>query len=166
MKTATTILVLLTVGPWLAGLSCNPPNTDELDKLGTIHLTIGGQPFELWIADEFQEQARGLMFVTRERMAPLPDGTERGMLFVFDHERHLSFWMKNVMIPLDIAYADADGIIVAIHTMAPLDDRPGQYLSDAPALYAIEVNANLFETLGVKPGDRVDIPTSVLNRSR
>ena len=72
--------------------------------------------------------------------------------------------MKNVMIPLDIAYLDVTGTIVAIHTMAPLDDRPGQYPSGRPAQFAIEVNGNLFERLGVKPGDPIEIPPSVLKR--
>lgn len=158
------MVVLSTVLPWLVSMGCNPVEPGDLDKLGTVRLTIGGRTFELWIADEPAEQARGLMFVSREQMAALPDGTERGMLFVFDHARHLTFWMKNVMIPLDIAYLDVTGTIVAIHTMAPLDDRPGQYPSGQPAQFAIEVNGNLFERLGVKPGDPIEIPPSVLKR--
>jgi uncharacterized membrane protein (UPF0127 family) len=86
------------------------------------------------------------------------------MIFVFDHEQHLSFWMKDTIIPLDIAYLDSDGTVVATHTMAPLDERPGQYPSGAPAQYAIEANAQLFRRIGLGAGDRVEIPSSLLKR--
>jgi uncharacterized membrane protein (UPF0127 family) len=105
------------------------------------------------------------MQVTSDQMAPLPDGTERGMLFIFDHEQYLSFWMKDTIIPLDIAYLDTSGIVVATHTMAPLDDRWGQYPSGSPARYAIEVNAGVWEDLGLRAGDHIDIPGSVLKRA-
>ncbi|GAG00146.1 unnamed protein product, partial [marine sediment metagenome] len=49
--------------------SCTPSEPNELDKLGTVRLTIGDQPFELWIADDDRERTRGLMFVTAEQMA-------------------------------------------------------------------------------------------------
>ena len=148
---------------WFA--SCTPNEPNELDALGTVQLSIKDQPFELWIADDPLERERGLMFVTAEQMADLPDGTKRGMLFVFDHEQYLAFWMKNTIIPLDVAYTDSDGIIVAIHTMAPLDTRFNQYPSGVPARYAIEVNAGVFEDLGVKAGDRIEIPVPALKRT-
>lgn len=146
--------------------TCVPDEPNELDKLGTVRLTIKGEPFLLWIADTLGEQERGLMFVTSEQMADLPDGTRRGMLFVYDREMQLSFWMKNTIIPLDIAYLDSDGIVVATHTMAPLDDRLGRYRSGSPAQYAIEVNANVYAELGLEVGDRIEIPTSTLKGAR
>ncbi len=148
------------------GSSCSPPNPDDLDKLGFVDLTIKGTSFHLWLADDYSEQEKGLMFVTAERMAPLSNGTQRGMIFVFDHERELNFWMKNTIIPLDIAYVDSNGLVVNKHTMAPLDDRLGQYPSGKPARFAIEVNAGVFTDLGVKAGDKITIPDSVLKRTR
>lgn len=156
------VLAALGLAAALQLASCTPTEPNELDKLGTVRLTIGEQPFELWIADDDRERTRGLMFVTAEQMAPLPDGTRRGMLFVFDYEHRMSFYMKNTIIPLDIAYLDSDGIIVATHTMVPLDDRPNQYPSGSPARYAIEVNANVLADLGVDVGDKIEIPTSAL----
>ena len=38
---------------------CAPTEPNELDKLGTVLITIKGQPFQLWIADDSEEQARG-----------------------------------------------------------------------------------------------------------
>ena len=142
--------------------SCTPTTPNELDELGTARLTIKEQLFVLWIADDDQERERGLMYITAEQMADLPDGAKRGMLFVFDHEQPLSFWMKNTVIPLDIAYLDSDGTIVATHTMAPLDDRVGQYPSGSPARYVIEVSAGVWGEIGVVTGDQIEIPTLAL----
>jgi len=140
------------------GLGCAPSEPNELDALGTVDLTIKDQPFRLWVADSTDEQLRGLMFVTAEEMAPLPDGTKRGMLFKFDRARHLSFWMKNTIIPLDVAYLDVDGAVLAMYTMAPLDTSLNNYSSLSPAMYAIEVNADVFSDLGLEVGDVIEIP--------
>ena len=152
------LLLVTTLVP-LTGCPESQPN--ELDKLPTINMTLGNKQFRLWVAANDLERNRGLMFVTAEQMAPLPDGTERGMVFVFDHERYLSFWMRNTIIPLDIAYINSDGLIVATHTMAPLDTRYNQYPSGSPARYAIEVNAGVLSQAGVAKGDRITIPSDM-----
>lgn len=143
---------------------CAPTKPNELDKLGSARMTIKGKPFELWIADAPDEQEKGLMFVTSDQMTPLPDGAERGMIFIFDYERTLNFWMKNTVIPLDIAYLDTNGVVVATYTMAPLDERLGQYSSRVPARMAIEVNANVWSAVGLAAGDRIEIPATLLKR--
>ncbi len=137
---------------------CSPDEPNKLDNMHRVAITINGAAFEAWVADNEEETTRGLMFIGPDEMADLPDGVHRAMLFVFDYDHYLSFWMKNTIIPLDIAYIDADGVIVSIHTMAPLDTRPGQYRSAAPARYALEVNANLLGELGIKKGDQVVLP--------
>jgi len=142
----------------LHGCACSPNEPNALDALGTIDLKIKNQPFRLWIADSSDEQQRGLMFVTADQMAPLPDGTKRGMIFIFSQERPLNFWMKNTIIPLDIAYVDANGVVVATYTMAPLDTSLDRYPSVQPAKYAIEVNADVFSDVGLKAGDVIKIP--------
>lgn len=143
---------------------CAPTEPNELDKLGTVTLTIKGKQVQLWIADSNDERLKGLMFVTAEQMAPLPDGTERGMIFIFPHDETGSFWMKNTIIPLDIAYISANGTVVTTHTMAALDDRPNQYPATSPYRYTIELNANRFADLGLKKGDKIEIPDTVLKR--
>jgi len=157
------VILVFSVAIWL-GLSlpsCTPTEPNELDKLGMVDMTIKDHAFRLWVADSFDEQQRGLMFVSADQMAPLSDGTERGMIFVFPRERYLSFWMKNTIIPLDIAYVDDDGVVVSTYTMAPLDERLGQYESARPAKYAIEVNADRFAAIGLEPGDQIEIPASL-----
>ena len=131
---------------------------NDLDSLSKATLSIGETQFQVWIANTDEERNKGLMFVEADQMQPMEDGAERGMLFVFDQEQHLSFWMKDTIIPLDIAYARSDGTIVKILTMTPLDTRFNQYPSGEPARVALEVNAGVFAAKGISEGDKIDIP--------
>lgn len=148
----------------LAG-GCVPSEPNDLDKLGTIDLAIKGRTFQLWVADQNEERLRGLMFVNAEQMADLPDGKGRGMIFAFEFDQEMSFWMRNTIIPLDIAYLDSNGVVLNTHTMAPLDERFNQYPSAGPARYAIEVNANVWTAIGLQAGDRLAIPSPLLKKA-
>jgi uncharacterized membrane protein (UPF0127 family) len=101
------------------------------------------------IADTDAERQRGLM----ERTALAEDA---GMLFVFDREQPLSFWMKNTLIPLSVAYIDAEGRIVDIQDMQPLDETP--HPSAELAQYALEVNQGFFAQRGIQVGNQVELP--------
>jgi uncharacterized protein len=85
-------------------------------------------------------------------------GENRGMLFVFPDERERSFWMKDTLIPLSVAFIDSERRIIDIQDMKPLDDEPPSYVSAEPAQYALEVNQGFFEKRSVKVGDRVELP--------
>jgi uncharacterized membrane protein (UPF0127 family) len=100
------------------------------------------------IAKTPAEREKGLMF--RKSL-----GESDGMLFVFDNEEYLSFWMKNTFIPLDIAYIDKKGIINEIYYMAPIDIS-NIYSSIKPAMYALEVNAGWFDKHKIKIGSKID----------
>ncbi len=118
----------------------------------TIDASGGGEVrVRVEIADDDSERARGLMY--RTALAE-----NRGMLFVYEVEQKLSFWMKNTHIPLSIAFMDAEGRIVDIQDMEPLDDDPPSYVSAEPARYALEVNRGFFEERGVEVGDRAELP--------
>ncbi len=131
---------------------------NDLDSMSTGKLSIGEAEFQVWIAKTSEQREKGLMFVEAEQMQSLEDGTELGMLFIFERERTLNFWMKDTIIPLDIAYARSDGTIVKIHTMTPLDTRSNQYPSGEPARVALEVNAGVFAAKGISEGDVIEIP--------
>ena len=80
------------------------------------------------------------------------------MLFVYPDERELSFWMRNTLIPLSIAFMDSEGRIVDIQDMKPLDDTPPHYTSAEPAQYALEVNKGFLDGRGVEVGDTAALP--------
>ena len=97
------------------------------------------------IADNDQERAQGLMW--RRSMAE-----NDGMLFIFDKEQTLTFWMKNTYIPLDMVFADKSGKIVTIYQNAtPLSEA--SIVSDQPAKYVVEVNGGFCARYGIRDGD-------------
>lgn len=100
------------------------------------------------VVDRETTRNRGLMF--RRSL-----GRNDCMLFVFEREQHLYFWMKNTSIPLSIAYINSEGKIVSIKDMTPLstDSVP----SDYPARYALEMNRGWFRQNRVAPGDFIKI---------
>lgn len=142
--------------------ACAPKEPNELDKLRHVRIDMKEQAFDLWVAEDEPARTRGLMFITAEQMAPLPDGAERGMVFVFPRTQQSSFWMKNTIIPLDIIYVTSEGEIVSIYTMTPLDDRQGRYVPARPYRFAIEARAGKLHALGLKPGDKITIPAALL----
>ncbi|HYY77155.1 MAG TPA: DUF192 domain-containing protein [Gaiellaceae bacterium] len=105
------------------------------------------------VADSDEERAAGLMH--RES---LPE--DAGMIFVFPEEASGGFWMKNTLIPLSIAFADADGRILRILDMEPCEADPCR-IYDPGVSYrsALEVNRGAFADWGVEEGDRLTLET-------
>ncbi|WP_340138428.1 DUF192 domain-containing protein [Treponema zioleckii] len=100
------------------------------------------------IADTYETRQHGFM----ERKS-IPDGT--GMIFVFDRDQILSFWMKNTPTPLSIAYIDYTGKIRNIFDMTPFS--LSSVVSTVSVRYALEVPQGWFERAGVKIGDVVSL---------
>ena len=72
-----------------------------------FQLSIKGKKIRVEVVRTEDEKARGLMF--RDKL-----GTDEGMLFVYEKEEFLTFWMKNTPLPLSIAFIDQKGKIVDI----------------------------------------------------
>jgi uncharacterized membrane protein (UPF0127 family) len=102
---------------------------------------------EIELADNPSKITLGLMY--REKMAE-----NQGMLFIFPDSQPRAFWMKNTILPLDMIFADPDGIIVTIqeHTI-PLSEE--SYISEIPAKYVVEVNAGYVNAHDIKQGDKI-----------
>ena len=128
------------------------PGSDELERgTVTIETTQGPVRVDVEIADSDEERQVGLM--NRES---LPDNA--GMLFVFEEDVSFGFWMKNTLIPLSIAFADADGEIVRILDMEPCEADPCTvYEPKATYRTALEVNQGAFADWGVAEGDRLTL---------
>jgi len=135
--------------------SCSP----QKEKLKTTVLSIEREnapavELTVEIAQTDEERALGLMFRKK-----LPDG--HGMLFVFDRDQQLSFWMKNTTIPLSIAFITADGRINEIKDMAPNDINSVK--SSRSVRYALEVPQGWFDRVNIKPGALVNADVSAVN---
>lgn len=105
---------------------------------------LNGQALNVAIADTPEEWSQGLMFV--EELAPLD-----GMLFVFPAEGIRSFWMKDTLIPLDVAFFDSNGFLVSVAAMDTCPDGDcTSYNSERPAQFALETPQG---SLGELPPD-------------
>jgi len=118
-------------------------------------INAGKYKIKAKVAYSRQAQAKGLMGVT-----VLNEG--EGMIFVYDSPQRLSFWMKNTLIPLDIAFVEADGRIAIIYDMKTEVGKPDfilpTYASPTAVKYAIEVPKGWFTSSGIKTSDYVNIP--------
>ncbi|MEL3909311.1 MAG: DUF192 domain-containing protein [Treponemataceae bacterium] len=100
----------------------------------------------LEIAKTPKEREKGFMWRKN-----IPEGT--GMLFVFDTEEKLSFWMKDTPTALSIAYIDKAGYIKEIYELTPFSKESVK--SSFSCLYALEVPQGWFEKQGIVKGARL-----------
>jgi uncharacterized membrane protein (UPF0127 family) len=128
-------------------LACTPLEK-RLEQRDLILEKAGGgeAALRVEIARSDEERAAGLMHRKR-----LPDG--EGMLFVFDRDQILSFWMKDTLVPLSIAFIAYNGRILEIRDMQPRD--LSTIRSGRAARYALEVPQGWFERAGLSAGDRL-----------
>ncbi len=120
------------------------------DTLEKKIITINGKALTVEIAKTENERAKGLMY--RKSLDP-----DKGMLFIFESDRKLSFWMKNTVIPLSIAFINSDGIIKEIREMSPQSLAAVE--SKNFVRYALEVNRGYFKEKGIKEGDEIIFPS-------
>ena len=115
----------------------------------SVNTIMGDRALGLEVAKTPQEQAIGLMFRTE-----LPD--DRGMLFPIEPARNVRFWMKNVLIDLDMVFL-REGVVQAIIPNVPpcLSENCPNYGPDVPVDGVIELRGGRAAQLGLKVGDRI-----------
>jgi uncharacterized membrane protein (UPF0127 family) len=144
VRLARSGLVMLAVG--LMACAGNLARAAELQTLEIASKT-GVHAFQVEMAITPEEKEHGLMF-RRE----LPEG--QGMLFDFQFDQNVAFWMKNTYIPLDMLFIRADGRILRIaENTEPLSER--NIPSGGPVRAVLEVIGGTAKKLGIAPGDRV-----------
>jgi uncharacterized membrane protein (UPF0127 family) len=118
-------------------------------KIISIHTASGAAvPIKAELARTDREKQAGLMF--RKELA---DGS--GMLFMFENDEVHSFWMKNTLIPLSVAFILRDGTILEIKDLYPRD--LSSVHSSRSVRYALEAPQGWFTRAGIKAGDRLDL---------
>jgi hypothetical protein len=83
------------------------------------------------------------------------------MLFIYPTPGPRSFWMKDTIIPLSIAFLDDSGRILSIQQMRPMQTDK-RYRSLQPVRYALEVNQGWFADHGIGVGDIVEMRLPVV----
>ena len=129
------------------------PTFKKEGELLFINTTIGDTlaAIDIEIADNEQKTAQGLMY-----RSSMPQNA--GMLFMMPNEEVQGFWMRNTYIPLDMIFINSKMEIVTIHrNTTPMLES--SYISTAPALYVVEVNAGFCSKNNINEGDKIDYTT-------
>lgn len=139
-RTAIGLLLALLAGPAAA---CAP-------GVAELRGPSSAARFNVEIADTDAERAQGLM---NRRHLP----ASSGMLFVYDRPQPVAFWMKNTLIPLDMIFLDARGVVQRVHENArPLDETA---IPGGREIFAVlEINGGLARRLGIRPGTEMRHP--------
>jgi uncharacterized membrane protein (UPF0127 family) len=114
-----------------------------------VTIRAAGQELRVEVARTEAQREHGLM--GRKNLGP-----RDGMIFVFDRDQKLSFWMKDTPTPLSIAFLSAEGRILQIEDMEPFSEKVIQ--SRLSARYALEMSQGAFAALGVAEGSVVEFP--------
>jgi uncharacterized membrane protein (UPF0127 family) len=140
-------IVFLGLVSWLAAaVHAQTLQTFDKEPLA-IETTQGRADFVVELAATPAQRAQGLMF--RPSLAP-----DAGMLFDYGTPRRASMWMKNTLIPLDMLFIKADGVIESIakrtvpHSLTAIS-------SNGRVLGVLELNGGTTDRLGIEPGDKV-----------
>lgn len=116
-----------------------------------VPMVLGGETFTLEVADSSGRQQRGL-----SGRSGLDDGT--GMLFVFDGPGRYSFWMKDMLFPLDIIWVKDDWCVAHIRSDVGPETYPDMFSPPVPILYVIELAAGEAARLGIRTGTCFEAP--------
>ncbi len=126
------------------------PAAPDTSPPRTAALQVAGKTVQVELAYTQVARAKGLMH--RPGLEP-----DCGMLFLFPSSQPRRFWMRDTLIPLDLAFLDDEGVVLNIEHGRPGVERPG-YFSRAAARFVLEMAEGWCAAAGLKPGDRLDIP--------
>lgn len=137
-----------------------PLSLPGAQQLPFVAAQLGSHSLRIMIARTDQQKCTGLMYVSE-----LASG--QGMLFVYDRDQRMSFWMKNTLIPLDLIMFSSDlAITEFIPGMLPgfgiAEYRLPHYVSQGPARYALELPGGSIAAMHLQIGDRLIIPLTLL----
>jgi uncharacterized protein len=136
-RSLTLAVALASLGGAASSLAQTP------QALPTITLRAGMHNIVAQVAQNDEQRQTGLMH--RKTMP-----THEGMLFIFEAPAVQCFWMKNTLLPLDIAFVADDGTIVNIDSMAP--QTLESHCSKHPVRYVLEMNEGWFKQRNIKAG--------------
>lgn len=117
----------------------------------TVLITIGGVEVQASVADTLPERIKGLSGTPF-----LPENVVK--LFAFGVGGSHSIWMKDMNYPLDILWANKDGVIVYIQSDVSPESYPESFSSPVAAWYVIETSAGFVTNNSIAVGDRVVLP--------
>ncbi len=137
------LALCLALGTTAAQAKCSDIRVDLRGDWGAARFTVE-------VADDEQERAVGLM--NREEMP-----ASSGMLFLYDTPQRVGFWMENTLIPLDMIFMGADGVVRKVHENAVPRDR-SIIMGGDDILAVLEINGGMARALGIAEGSELRHP--------
>ncbi|MCI0597492.1 DUF192 domain-containing protein [Candidatus Parcubacteria bacterium] len=116
------------------------PESDTSYSLTTIEL-----------ADTTEKRVQGLS--GRE---DVPE--DYGMLFVFDTKGEYEFWMKDMLVSIDLIWLSDDGTIVGVEDSVFPETYPKLFAPPEPVRYVLETRAGLARAKGWEVGATLSLP--------
>ena len=153
------LTAVLACGLLVAGAAAalSPDQSPVVFGKGTATITTkAGETVKLAVEIARTDEQRQLGLMNRRSL-----GAKAGMIFRYESPSEGGFWMKNTLIPLDIAFYNVRGRIVRILRMEPCKRDPCKIYSPGVAYRgALEVNAGSFARWSVKRGDLITVRVS------
>ncbi len=123
-------------------------------RSNSANVTLGDRALALEIADTPELRSRGLA-----GRSSIPENG--GMLFLFEEPHRHTFWMKDMLISIDIIWIRDETIVSILHRVRPElgtpDERLARYIPPEPVDRVIELRAGRAEELGLSSGQKIDI---------
>lgn len=146
---------ILMTGILFAGLGLSAKDLNPEVKFESSEIQIGSKKITVDLAVTPAQHEKGLMY--RETL-----DKDQGMLFIFNKEQVLNFWMKNTYVDLSIAYINSKMKIIDIQEMKATTTlevaEPPTYPSKKPAMYALEMPKGWFKASNIKVGQQLKLP--------
>jgi uncharacterized protein len=149
-------IILVAIGanillPHISGIKSNTSEKkviihQNLNDGSYLYIENKGIRFKTRVAESESTRAAGLSGVIA-----LPD--DEAVLFVFEKPGFYSFWMKDMLFPLDILWLDQNFKVVEIKRNISPASYPETFNSPLPAKYVLEINAGLSERFNFQIGD-------------
>lgn len=134
-------------------LAVTPAPLPTPQSLPVIVLHAPRAALRVQVAQTEQQRERGLMSVRHLH-------AHTGMLFVFDNDAQVAFWMKDTLIPLDMVFLAPDGRVRKVFARVPVvsPELPDAKipLEEGSAKYVIELPSGEAAPDGLRPGTRVE----------
>ncbi|WP_199610212.1 DUF192 domain-containing protein [Flocculibacter collagenilyticus] len=155
MKTKFTTLIALT-SLLLSILSWSLITTAKsAPQFKVVELRVGEQVVTAKVANNQATRAHGLMYAK---------SANPGMLLVYDQPKEMHLWMRNTLIPLDVAFFDVNGKIIKITQMEALSEQI--HSSGKPVIGALELPLHWYKQHKVSIGDMIDYKTAISSISK
>jgi len=149
------LLILLVTASFIALLGLLNKKLGFIETIETKRAKIGQTSFFVELALTEEERQKGL-----SGRSTLEENT--GMLFSFGQEDVFpSFWMKGMLIPIDIIWIDEWEVVKIHENIQPEPEKSDgeltKYYPDGPIDLVIEVNAGFSGKNNIRVGDNVII---------